>query len=204
AARHRRDDERALPCRDGWPRNTQADHSDQRLLRARYRGGQRGEGHALRAGAPRRRAGARLGGSADHLQLAGTLIMWRILPGPALLTAGALLSFSCTPGAQPQQDTTADGTANGSADGSAGGSRAGDESAGRVVPGLEVLLADSSHLVRGRRVGFLTNQTAVTSQGESGIDLLHESSLVQLAALYGPEHGLRGGVEGGVKIEGGI
>ena len=130
--------------------------------------------------------------------------MWRILPGPALLTAGALLSFSCTPGAQPQQDTTADGTANGSADGSAGGSRAGDESAGRVVPGLEVLLADSSHLVRGRRVGFLTNQTAVTSQGESGIDLLHESSLVQLAALYGPEHGLRGGVEGGVKIEGGI
>lgn len=75
----------------------------------------------------------------------------------------------------------------------------------RVVrPGLEVLLSDSAHLVRGRRVGFLTNQTAVTSSGESGIDLLHASPLVQLVALYGPEHGLRGGVEGGVKIEGGI
>jgi uncharacterized protein YbbC (DUF1343 family) len=73
-----------------------------------------------------------------------------------------------------------------------------------VIPGLEVLLRDSAHLVRGRRVGFLTNQTAVTSTGASGIDLLHESSDVRLVALYGPEHGLRGGIEGGVKIEGGI
>jgi uncharacterized protein YbbC (DUF1343 family) len=73
-----------------------------------------------------------------------------------------------------------------------------------VLPGLEVLLRDSAHLVRGRRVGFLTNQTAVTATGESGIDLLHASPDVQLVALYGPEHGLRGGVEGGVKIESGI
>ena len=73
-----------------------------------------------------------------------------------------------------------------------------------VQPGLEVLLRDSAHLVRGRRVGFLTNQTAVTSTGQSGIDLLHASPDVQLVALYGPEHGLRGGIEGGVKIEGGI
>src|SRR5690606_36858134 len=58
----------------------------------------------------------------------------------------------------------------------------------RVLPGLEVLLRDSAHLVRGRRVGFLTNQTAVTSRGESGIDLLHAAPDVQLVALYGPEH----------------
>ncbi len=70
----------------------------------------------------------------------------------------------------------------------------------RVLPGLEVLLRDSAHLVRGKRVGFLTNQTAVTSSGQSGIDLLHASPDVKLVALYGPEHGLRGGVEGGVKI----
>jgi uncharacterized protein YbbC (DUF1343 family) len=73
----------------------------------------------------------------------------------------------------------------------------------RAVPGLEVLLRDSAHLVRGRRVGFLTNQTAVTATGESGIDLLHASPDVQLVALFGPEHGLRGGVEGGVRIESG-
>lgn len=70
----------------------------------------------------------------------------------------------------------------------------------RVVPGLEVLLRDSAHLVRGKRVGFLTNQTAVTSTGTSGIDLLHASPQVNLVALFGPEHGLRGGVEGGETI----
>jgi uncharacterized protein YbbC (DUF1343 family) len=78
------------------------------------------------------------------------------------------------------------------------------ERAQPAVPGLEVLLRDSAHLVRGRRVGFVTNQTAVTSSGESGIDLLHASPDVQLVALYGPEHGLRGGVEGGVRIESGV
>lgn len=72
-----------------------------------------------------------------------------------------------------------------------------------VLPGLEVLLRDSLHLVRGRRVGFLTNQSAVTRTGESGIDLLHRAPEVNLVALYGPEHGLRGGIEGGVRIESG-
>jgi uncharacterized protein YbbC (DUF1343 family) len=72
-----------------------------------------------------------------------------------------------------------------------------------VVPGLEVLLRDSIHLVRGRRVGFVTNQSAVTRAGESGIDWLHRSPEVDLVALYGPEHGLRGGIEGGVRIESG-
>ena len=70
-----------------------------------------------------------------------------------------------------------------------------------VIPGLEVVLRDSMHLLRGRRVGFITNQTAVTSDGGSGIDLLYEAPGVELVALYGPEHGLRGGVEGGVKID---
>ena len=73
----------------------------------------------------------------------------------------------------------------------------------KVLPGLEVLLRDSAHLVRGKRIGFLTNQTAVTSTGQSGIDLLHASPDIKLVALYGPEHGLRGGVEGGVKIASG-
>lgn len=71
----------------------------------------------------------------------------------------------------------------------------------RVLPGLEVVLRDSMHLLRGRRVGFITNQTAVTSTGGSGIDLLHQAPEVELVALYGPEHGLRGNVEGGVKID---
>lgn len=50
-------------------------------------------------------------------------------------------------------------------------------------------------------MGFITNQTAVTTDGRSGIDLLFEAPEVNLVALYGPEHGLRGDVEGGVKID---
>ncbi|MGH7458690.1 MAG: exo-beta-N-acetylmuramidase NamZ family protein [Longimicrobiaceae bacterium] len=79
-----------------------------------------------------------------------------------------------------------------------------ERATGVVLPGLEVLLRDSLHLVRGERAGLLTNQSAVTSAGESGIDLLHRHPGVELVALYGPEHGLRGGIEGGEKIEGGV
>lgn len=74
---------------------------------------------------------------------------------------------------------------------------------GPVRPGIEVLVSDSLHLVRGKRVGFVTNQTAVTSTGEGGIDFLARAPGVRLVALYGPEHGLRGGVEAGHKIESG-
>lgn len=73
----------------------------------------------------------------------------------------------------------------------------------QVRPGIDVLLRDSVHLVRGKRVGFLTNQTAVTADGRSAIDVLAESPDLELVALYGPEHGLRGGVEGGETIESG-
>ncbi|HSJ24701.1 MAG TPA: DUF1343 domain-containing protein [Longimicrobiales bacterium] len=96
-----------------------------------------------------------------------------------------------------------DAGAAASGTGDAGGQAAADV-AQPVIPGLEVLLRDSVHLVRGKRVGLLTNQTAITSAAESGIDLLHASPDVNLVALYGPEHGLRGGVEGGVKIESGV
>jgi uncharacterized protein YbbC (DUF1343 family) len=70
----------------------------------------------------------------------------------------------------------------------------------RVLPGLEVLIRDSLHLVRGRRVGFITNHTSVTADGRSGIDVLHEAPEVELVALFAPEHGLRGTAHGGAWI----
>lgn len=75
-------------------------------------------------------------------------------------------------------------------------------SAGGVLPGLEVLLRDSAHLVQGRRVGLITNHTAVTREGQHAVDFLRASG-VNLVALYGPEHGVRGDVEAGRKIESG-
>ena len=68
------------------------------------------------------------------------------------------------------------------------------------LPGIDVLLRDSLHLVRGRRVGLITNQTAVTRDGRSDVDVLHATPGVQLVALYAPEHGIRGTTEGGESI----
>ncbi|HSK20696.1 MAG TPA: DUF1343 domain-containing protein [Longimicrobiales bacterium] len=121
------------------------------------------------------------------------------------LTAAAVFTFgACAPVAQPVTTAAADSVAAEADPAPAADSASRIPYFPSVAPGLEVLLTDSVHLVRGRRVGFLTNQTAVTSRGESGIDLLHAAPDVRLVALYGPEHGLRGGVEGGVKIEGGV
>jgi uncharacterized protein YbbC (DUF1343 family) len=66
----------------------------------------------------------------------------------------------------------------------------------RVRPGISVLLADSIHLIRGRRVGLLTNQTGIDEHGESDIERLRSPEAraagVQLVRLFSPEHGIRG------------
>ena len=69
-----------------------------------------------------------------------------------------------------------------------------------VVPGIEVLLTDSLHLIRGKRVGLLTNHSGRDRKGTSTIDLLFRAPGVTLAALYGPEHGIRGVAKAGEKI----
>jgi len=69
-----------------------------------------------------------------------------------------------------------------------------------VRPGLEVLLTDSVHLLQGKRVGLLTNQTGIDRQGRRNVDLLHHAPNVRLTTLYGPEHGFAGVVRGGDKI----
>ncbi|MEP6730230.1 MAG: DUF1343 domain-containing protein [bacterium] len=66
----------------------------------------------------------------------------------------------------------------------------------RVRPGISVLLTDSIALVRGRRVGLLTNQTGVDEHGVSDIERLSDDNAkragVQLVKLFSPEHGIRG------------
>jgi uncharacterized protein YbbC (DUF1343 family) len=67
---------------------------------------------------------------------------------------------------------------------------------GGVRPGISVLLEDSLHLIRGRTIGLLTNQTGVDEHGESDIERLRSDPAraagVRLAALFSPEHGIRG------------
>ena len=77
------------------------------------------------------------------------------------------------------------------------GRGAGHAAAGHVRPGISVLLDDSVHLVRGKTIGLLTNQTGVDERGVSDADLLKtdpraSSAGVRLVTLFSPEHGIRG------------
>lgn len=80
----------------------------------------------------------------------------------------------------------------------------GDASPTPVRPGVEVLLDDSLHLVAGRRVGLVTNHTAIDRQGRSAIDLLAENASLELVALFSPEHGIRGDAGAGDLIASGV
>ena len=71
---------------------------------------------------------------------------------------------------------------------------------GQVRTGLDVLLTDSLHVLRGKRVGLITNHTGRDALGRRNVDLIHKAPGVQLVALYGPEHGFGGAVRGGDKI----
>jgi uncharacterized protein YbbC (DUF1343 family) len=70
-----------------------------------------------------------------------------------------------------------------------------------VKTGIEVLRSRGFDILRGKRVGLITNPTGVDSRLQSTIDILAHAPGVTLAALYGPEHGVRGNVAAGMKVE---
>ena len=74
-------------------------------------------------------------------------------------------------------------------------------SAQKTMTGIEVLKKDNFKILEGKRVGLITNPTGVDNSLKSTIDILFEAPNVNLVALYGPEHGVRGDVHAGDKVE---
>ncbi len=70
----------------------------------------------------------------------------------------------------------------------------------KVKTGIEVLKDNNFKQLQGKRVGLITNPTGVDNNLKSTIDILYEAQGVELVALYGPEHGVRGDVHAGDKI----
>jgi len=70
-----------------------------------------------------------------------------------------------------------------------------------VRPGVEVFLSDVPAALRGKRVGLITNQSAIDRSRTSVIDLIAAHKDLKLTALLAPEHGIRGTVAAGEKIE---
>ena len=71
---------------------------------------------------------------------------------------------------------------------------------GTVQPGIEVFLADLPQAVRGKRIGLITNHSAIDRSRASDIDLIAQHKDLKLVALLAPEHGIRGDIQAGVKI----
>lgn len=71
----------------------------------------------------------------------------------------------------------------------------------KIKTGIEVLKETDFKVLQGKRVGLITNPTGVDNCLKSTIDILHEAQDVHLVALYGPEHGVRGDVYAGDKVD---
>ncbi|MFA6110920.1 MAG: DUF1343 domain-containing protein [Candidatus Latescibacterota bacterium] len=72
----------------------------------------------------------------------------------------------------------------------------------RVALGTDRLLTDRLDLIRGRRVGLITNHSGVDHRLRATADRLHESADCRLVALFGPEHGIRGDAADGDLVSG--
>lgn len=71
----------------------------------------------------------------------------------------------------------------------------------KVQTGLEVLISHNFNHLHGKKVGLITNQTGVDSKLKSTADIFFESPEVNLVAMYGPEHGVRGDYSAGEYVE---
>jgi len=71
----------------------------------------------------------------------------------------------------------------------------------KVRTGIEILRANNFRQLEGKRIGLITNPTGIDSHFQSTIDILFQAPKVQLVALFGPEHGVRGDVYAGDKVD---
>ncbi|MEX0332221.1 MAG: DUF1343 domain-containing protein [Puniceicoccaceae bacterium] len=69
-----------------------------------------------------------------------------------------------------------------------------------ILLGIDVLARDQFRLLRGKRVGLLTHPAGVNRYGTSTIDVLRGTPLVNLVALFGPEHGIYGNEKANVPV----
>jgi uncharacterized protein YbbC (DUF1343 family) len=71
-----------------------------------------------------------------------------------------------------------------------------------VRPGIDVLRKCGFDVLKGKRVGLITNPTGVSFDLQSSIDILFYAPDVNLVALFSPEHGIRGDLDAGKEING--
>ncbi len=71
----------------------------------------------------------------------------------------------------------------------------------KVLPGIETLEKNDFSILKGKKVGLITNPTGMDTKLKSTVDILYDAKEVNLVALYGPEHGVRGDYEAGAHVD---
>jgi uncharacterized protein YbbC (DUF1343 family) len=71
----------------------------------------------------------------------------------------------------------------------------------KVQTGLEIVRKNNFNLLKGKKVGLITNPTGIDRNLRSTIDIFHNSPEFELVALFGPEHGVRGDYGAGDYVE---
>ena len=66
--------------------------------------------------------------------------------------------------------------------------------------GVEKLLKEKVELVSGARIGLICNQASVNHEYEHAADLFHQQAGIELKALFGPQHGIRGDVQDNMRV----
>ena len=72
-----------------------------------------------------------------------------------------------------------------------------------VTTGADCLVARHLQILKGKRVGMIINHTSRLCSGELLLDSLQKAGIT-VTALFGPEHGIRGGAGAGEKVSDGV
>ena len=71
----------------------------------------------------------------------------------------------------------------------------------QVQTGLDVLINENLEIIKGKKVGLVTNHTGVDRSGKPNYEILIQLSDVDLQAIFAPEHGFFGNVSRGQKFD---
>lgn len=70
----------------------------------------------------------------------------------------------------------------------------------KVVVGADLIISENSNLIKGKRLGIVTNHSALLASNVHLVDTLFHINDVTISALFGPEHGIRGDNADGATI----
>ena len=73
----------------------------------------------------------------------------------------------------------------------------------KVTTGADLLLSKEFNLIKGKKLGIVTNHSAILANGVHLVDTLFHRNDVSISALFGPEHGIRGDAPDGISITNG-